>query len=1142
MLNADQEACLRSLSFAEIYARESIIEPAVQDTGNWLLESQNFHDWVQRTRLHEHRGFFWIQGNPGSGKSTLMKRIYSRVEGSPHGPLSVLAAFFFNARGSKLEKSPTGLFRTLLHKLCQQISALRDLVVKTYLEKCRLMKPGWQWQLSELKELLANVVTCSVLGKRSLTLFVDALDECDLAATQSVIQFFENLTNSSISAGSNFNICLSSRYWPMFKIRNCFVARVELENESDINRYIEEHLDLLQVYEDGFEVLDLLRNKIRRRSKGTFLWVVLVIRDLLNASLAGATLGELHSIVQNVPQELGEIYQRQLQSTKYEDRGRMLRLLQSVFYAQESLSVRELRYALAFGCNTYSSYGEWLQSNECVRSDDQMEKRVREHSKGLVEVAQLPKKGRSVVQFVHQSVIDFLAADGFSCLRDSKERTHSADGHEFLKNACLNYLRIEDLDAIPVVELRVNLRVYEQFHYLDQKKQLEAAHPFLEYTVQYLFPHAAQAEQDGISQDHFRAHICSDREYFERWRCLHDAVTYLDDAQGPKARPLHVFAQYGLLKRDIAEKEKNVDIAGGRHGSALAAACCGGHEDAVKILLDLGADPKVIAEGDSIIGLEYSELMTPLYLAGCMGNLKVLRLLLNSRRCILTLRERLELLEAISMENSHSVHLESVLALLFPEVVFPDSVIDDLLELEFNYIPRVFSFLLDKFDDSIMHGENLWRTILSTQVRETLIDITKALLDRGGRVKITAALVECLFKGICAGEVFSLLLEHCDVEVSEDLLTSLCAFEDSAQIVLTFKARGVVSDSFDSFTSQQLLLALEFGSAETAAFFLQRQAGSTSEDEMLSSAMNNISHAEQVTLLLLGYLNPDCINEQATITALKHRHHGGDLIRLLLSRRNSLPFSEAALQVAVREHAPDDVQLVLEGLKRVKITEQILTAAAANQRHSELDGKGNKMFKLLLHHDAGIRIQESTVGAAIRNEYGGLPILQELCKHEKPLLCTEYMVSCAATVKQGPDALDIILEHDRNARISRSMIMIAMKAPCGAALISIMLDHDHTIVIDEEHLVAAASNLYDPSTMFAFLQMKGKLGNTNPASNIVNSGPAKRRRVSPRSLRRITRKVIDAAFSNNENDENLPLLELFLEWGLITQAEFNNRS
>ena len=1092
-----------------------------------------------------------------------MKKIYSHVEASPQDASSVLAAFFFNARGSELEKSPIGLFRTLLHKLCQRISALRDLVVKTYVAKCKLLNTGWQWQLGELKELLANVVTSSILRKRKLLLFVDALDECDVAATQSVIQFFEDLTSSSVSEGTKFKICLSSRYWPIFRIRNFFVARVELENGGDINRYIEKHLDLPQDYEDGFEVLDLLRNEIRKRARGTFLWVVLVIRELLNASDAGATLGELRSIVQNVPPDLGEIYQRQLQSTKVEDRGRMLRLLQLVFYAQRPLSATELRYALAFGCKSYSSYAEWSQSSEYVRSDDQMEKRVREHSKGLVEIAQLPgedaysqapvKLGDFVVQFVHQSVIDFLAADGFSFLRDSEERTHSADGHEFFKNACLNYLSIKDFEAISIVDLRVNF----QFRYRSEGRQLEAAHPFLEYMVQYLFLHAAQAEQHGIAQDSFRAHICSDRECFERWRCLHDAVFDNDqyDAQGPRARPLHALAQYGLVKGDVAEREKNIDIAGGIYGSALVAACWGGHHDSVKILLDFGADPKFDNRYQARLYAnrfyEWHKSMAPFSCAISRQALPVLRLLLNNQRSTFTLRERLELSMSIYEEKSHSDHLEAFLALLFPEIAFPDSAMDDLWEFgkksARSLAPRVFSFLLDKFDGSIVHEERLWRIGFLGTIPD-IVNKTTALLDRGGRVRITGAIVKCLpnggqvSEGSKVGEVFSLLLEHCDVEVSEDLLISLCAFEDSAQVVRTFKARGIVGDSFDSFSSQQLLLALSFGSAETAAFFLQHQAGNTATDEMFQSAMRNFHYAEQVTLLLLGHLNLDCINEQATITASENNYQGGNLIERLHNRRSSPAFSEAALEVAVREQDANVVKLLLEGLKGVKVTEQILTAATANYNYIKSGTGADEIIELLLHHNPNIRIQESTVGAAIRNHFKGFEMLQAFCKHEKPPLCTEFVVSCAATAELGPDALDLILKHEHNANISRFMIMKAMKADRAAALISVMLRQDHTIVIDEEHLIAAASNRYDPRTIFAFLQTKGKLANTNPTSSIINSGPAKRRRVSPRSLPRITRKVIDAAFSNPDEAAKLLLLELFLEWGLITQAEFDDRS
>ena len=510
--DADEEACLRSLSFIEIYARESIVEEALQDTGNWLLENWDFQDWRQRKKLQEHRGFFWIQGNPGSGKSTLIKKIYSHVTACEKDVSSVVAAFFFNARGSEVEKSPMGLLRTLLYTLCQRIAALRNIVVRAFTAKDTLMRSGWQWQLSELKEFLALAVKYSVLGERSLILFIDALDECDANATISVIRIFEDLARSSLSEGTNFNICLSSRYWPQFRIQHCFVVRVELENESDIVRYIQEHLDSTQSPEDP-EVFSLLKTEVLTKAKGTFLWVVLVIRELLNANDAGATLGELRRIVQKVPSDLSDFYQHQLKSTEGKARDHMLRLLQLVFYAFRPLSPTELRDALAFGCGAFASYAEWSQSSEYVRSDEQMEKRIREHSKGLVEIALLPDDGTDshvsdddrdsdedqdsdedrdskdyreksqsrnrVVQFVHQSVRDFLEADGFSFLRDSRQRAHNADGHEFFRIACCHYLEIKDFEAVTG-----KLRASFQF-------ELQNDHPLLKYMVEYIFPHAS---------------------------------------------------------------------------------------------------------------------------------------------------------------------------------------------------------------------------------------------------------------------------------------------------------------------------------------------------------------------------------------------------------------------------------------------------------------------------------------------------------------------------------------------------------------------------------------------------------------------------------------------------------------------------
>ena len=540
--------------------------------------------------------------------------------------------------------------------------------------------------------------------------------------------------------------------------------------------------------------------------------------------------------------------------------------------------------------------------------------------------------------------------------------------------------------------------------------------------------------------------MSSNPGYFERWRCLHDAiidspydspheVTPFEVTQGPEARPIHIFAQYGLLTREIAEKERNIDIEGGTYGSALIAACWCGHPDAVGILLDLGADPK--------FGFGYA--LAPLCGALYRQDLPMLRQLLDHQQFTITWRERLNLLEFTYFREDHfqSDTFGAILALLFPEPNPPDSAIDTLYEVASCCTPRKFSFFLDKFDTSVVHEELLWRAVLSSSGAGTMSKV-KVLLDRGGRIRITEAVVECLRENSSlhdAGPVLSLLLEYCDSEITENLIDSISCFSHSSQIVRTFKAKGY---RFGPCTSKQLMHALQFGSAETATYFLGCHDGNTSAEEMLNSATENYLH-------------------------------------------------------------------------------------------------GAKIVKLLFRYDSDTCIQEPTIIGAINNEFEGVEILRACCKHGKPLWCTKKIFEAAAHSRIGPHALKIILQQDRNANFSSSMIMFAMGAVKGAALISLMLDHDHMISINEEHLAAAASNLYRPRKIFTLLQTRGKFDITKAAAEDYNTRPAKCRRVSHSSLPCISTEVLNAAFSNPFKATKRELLELFIEWRIITEADVVNR-
>src|SRR2546423_1442599 len=100
-----------------MHEREYDIRSQADKTCAWLLEHRTFLEW-----LAQRCGLLWIKGKPGAGKSTLLKYALRDTGklGLPQNRL-VVASCFFHGRGAEIQKSPLGLFRSLLHQLLEQV-------------------------------------------------------------------------------------------------------------------------------------------------------------------------------------------------------------------------------------------------------------------------------------------------------------------------------------------------------------------------------------------------------------------------------------------------------------------------------------------------------------------------------------------------------------------------------------------------------------------------------------------------------------------------------------------------------------------------------------------------------------------------------------------------------------------------------------------------------------------------------------------------------------------------------------------------------------------------------------------------------------------------------------------------------------
>ena len=1208
-MSTDEQACLRTLSFTEMHARESNIEPAVNDTGNWLLESVDYQDWARRERLDQHHGFFWIKGNPGSGKSTLIKKIFADMKANSSDPSSIITAFFFNARGSDVERSPTGLFRTLLHSLCQQISALRATVLSKYLEKSRLLLPGWQWHPNEVKALLKSVVMPSILGQRRLILFVDALDECDFAEVKSLIRFFEDLASSAIEQDTRINICLSSRYWPQFEIRYCFQTRVEIANQRDIEIYIHNAMGPPDPQTNDSAHLIPLKTQILKKASGIFLWVVLVVQGLLDARHVGATPSELENIVRKVPSDLSGLYLHQLQSTNIEDRRPLLRLLQCIFYSQRPLSATELRYALAFSTETFASYAEWSQSGDYVENDAQMEKRICEISRGLVEIKSSPNSDRyalrtgargmakMTVQFIHESVRDFLQASGFTILVQPSCPNHTGDGHNLIKGICLNYLKVGELAMVQsVVDPLTNREIRRQMPTVLED------HPLLEYMVDYLFKHAAYAEQHGIPQDDLRTLMGSNvHGYFQRWRILNDLVHSIRDdrhrrfstygthhteleQQGAEVKPLHIFSQHGLLTQDVVDKENNINILGGFYQHAMLAAAANGKVDTVKLLLANGAELDV---ADS---LGY----TAFHWAAFREDLPILSLL-KDKLSLMRLEKRLQIADLVYLETPH---FHEILALLVPETTISHLALSSVCRVASYTCVRAFSFVLDKLDGSIVHDERLLRACRRGFDDLATAKKLMALLQKLEPVKITPSFLDALdLDGLVyVDSVVSMLFEKGDFEVDEMMMNSICRLKFSSKLISQLKAAKL---DVPPITSQHILSVLQHGSVESVAFFIPHTDNSLQSEALFLAAVTNEHNGVGVMRLLLGRRPTYRIGDDVMMAAVQNHSGFPDLLKIFIDLWEDLVIPAAALSIAVKQYDANTIRLIYDRCNLPAITEDLLISPICEnsyrdgvvefilERNPSLtvsqrvvywavidlslrvvtlvmercrclvmtedllvnaarnDGHAAGILDLLLESEPTHVVSESLMVAAVDNRVSGGRIMNIFLRHGKPLLLSEKVVEVAAR-RDSWEAFDMIFRSNKGAAISSTMTMKVMQRSSGDDMISAILRHDPSISMTEDYLIAAATNEYGGSKILAFLEKNGKIHKPTLPTEYNETRAAKRGRLSRKRSSshrsrvitpQITEKVIKAAATNERPGEARRILALFQAWGFLGEAD-----
>lgn len=308
---------MQSLYFDGMWSRQEQIRDAHESTYEWIFRDPDSHSgrWDNfGTWLRSGIGVYWINGKPGSGKSTLMNFIHSmRWEETracltewAHSRSLLYPSFYLWRSGSPLQRSLNGCLRSILY---QMLNSLPDLESDLTFKPASIALDHQRSFPCFERELKASIKAIVNSGKARICIFLDGLDEFE-GDPEDLIKFCKELGELE-----NVKVCVSSR--PEMAFRNAFMdckqLRLDELTRNDIRVFVE---DSFRGRVDNTVGIKELSSEVMRKANGVFIWVRLVVRSLLEGMENQDTHLEVLERLRETPPELNDLYTQLLRSLR----------------------------------------------------------------------------------------------------------------------------------------------------------------------------------------------------------------------------------------------------------------------------------------------------------------------------------------------------------------------------------------------------------------------------------------------------------------------------------------------------------------------------------------------------------------------------------------------------------------------------------------------------------------------------------------------------------------------------------------------------------------------------------------------------------------------------------------------------------
>jgi hypothetical protein len=335
-------ACLRDLLVADPETERRRIEATkgglLDDSFRWVLGNAEFQKWRSDPRSQ----FLWIKGDPGKGKTMLVIGIINELLQQIQSQPSQSIPYFLCQGTDHRLNNTTSILRSLIYMLIQQQPHLITHLRESYVTDPKLFDSGNTFY--SLSVIFDKMVQSSTSA--TITLLIDGLDECELGLPE-LLQFITSMKSTStvqvkwvVSSRNRDDIEQALEFHDRTNKLNLELNANHISDAVAV--YINYRVSRLTALQKKGFLLEQVKEQLRQKSDGTFLWVSLVIQEMQKCQ----HLSEIIELFEKAPRGLTPLYNHiflQIQRLERLKRESCMSVLSVVTLAYRPLHLHELR-------------------------------------------------------------------------------------------------------------------------------------------------------------------------------------------------------------------------------------------------------------------------------------------------------------------------------------------------------------------------------------------------------------------------------------------------------------------------------------------------------------------------------------------------------------------------------------------------------------------------------------------------------------------------------------------------------------------------------------------------------------------------------------------------------------------------------